>query len=148
LIEMYGESPRRWRVNRRHRCSEHRPVDGRAKRLRTCCTNRYPRGSTPMKNRSSDGHHRFTFQDDTRRIEWSRAQMGDATCIRWYLDDTALSDAFITSLPRELAALEDVAGAVSLADRLARRPSANRGEHEDGWAREFDLQIPVADLAR
>jgi 7-cyano-7-deazaguanine synthase in queuosine biosynthesis len=101
-----------------------------------------------MQTRSSNGHHRFTFKDDTRRIERKRAQIGDDTCVDWYLDDTALSHALVTTLPRELAALEDVAVAVFLADRLARRPSANGGDHEEGWARELDLQVPVVDLAR
>jgi hypothetical protein len=101
-----------------------------------------------MQNHSSAGRHRFTFFDDARRVERKNARPGDEVCVVWYLDDTALSHAFVTNLPRGLASLEDIACTVYLADRLARRPSPNRADPEEGWGRDLDLQIPVADPAR
>jgi len=101
-----------------------------------------------MQTHSSEGRRRFTFGNGAPRIDRTKSRLGDEACVVWYLDDTALTGAFITSLPREVAALEDVACTVYLADRLARRPALNRADHEDGWARELDLRIPVADLAR
>src|SRR5579859_3564125 len=101
-----------------------------------------------MQNHSSDGGYRFRFFNDARCIERKNARPGNEVCVGWYLDDAALSHAFVTNLPRELAALEDIACTVYLADRLARRPASNRADPEEGWGRDIDLQIPVADPAR
>src|SRR5437763_12072812 len=100
-----------------------------------------------MHNTPNSGRHRFQFRDAARETQpKSRASVDDA-CIDWYLNDDAVAQAFTSRLPRELAGLEDIACTVYLADRLARRPSPNRGEHEESWGRDLQLEIPVADLA-
>lgn len=99
-----------------------------------------------MSRRSPDGRYQFSFDSGGHHILQNSAPfVHDAANLSWYLDDMALAQAFGIRLPKELAALEDLACAVHLADRLARRPSPDRGEHQSGWARDLELQIPVAD---
>src|SRR5579864_2434155 len=96
----------------------------------------------------TNSRYRFRFRDAARGIQPKNRAGADDAFIDWYLNDDAVAQAFTTRLPRDLAGLEDIACTVYLADRLARRPSPNRGEHEEGWGRDLHLQVPVADPLR
>jgi 7-cyano-7-deazaguanine synthase in queuosine biosynthesis len=61
---------------------------------------------------------------------------------RYYVDDKPVADALSNWIPPELSDLLDVAVAVYLADRLARR-TAVTNQYEHHWQREMRVTVPV-----
>lgn len=98
--------------------------------------------------RSPDGRYRFDLNGTGRQIRLIDGMGETSDALNWYLEDSVVAQAFGICLPPELAALADVATAVYLADRLARRPHLDQDQGPGGWGRELDLTVPVADAAR
>lgn len=66
----------------------------------------------------------------------------------YYVRDETITDTFWSTLPEELADLIDVALAVYVADRLARRHSQAADRHQRNWSRHFHLRLPLRDPER
>jgi hypothetical protein len=61
----------------------------------------------------------------------------------FFINDQLIGEALLRSIPPELADLLDVAVAVYLADRLARRAGNDGNQYEHHWQRSMHVTVPV-----
>lgn len=65
---------------------------------------------------------------------------------QYFINDQLIGDALFRTIPPELADLLDVAVAVYLADRLARRTRNSGDQYEHHWQRNMRVTVPVRNL--
>ena len=91
--------------------------------------------------------YRIRFTEDGHAILDSRSLTVQLEST-YIVDGTAITRAFGSTLSPELADLVDIALAVYVSDRVARRRPLHADRSLLHWTRRFDLTIPVRDLHR
>lgn len=91
-------------------------------------------------------NYRIKFTEDGHAIVGSDSEVELDSM--YVVEDIAITRAFGSMLPSDLADLVDVALAVYVSDRLARRRACHADRSRLNWTRRIDLTIPVRDLSR